>query len=274
MGKGIGNVLGTLSPNPIVHAYETEFYIAIAKWGLGVKPPNVPRKPYMKEIQPCYQRLAMLIGAESVAKLNRCSVAVVGLGGVGGICAEALARSGVGRLLLVDGDTVEETNINRQIVALSDTIGQNKALIMTGRIRSMNPKIQVEAYPVFFKDDEFLIPGLDYVVDAIDNVNDKVQLIKKCREYNVPVISSMGAGNKLDPMAFRVVPIENTSVDPLAKIMRKKLKDQGISGVKTVCSTEKPIVTGSATPGSFMPAVAAAGLLLAAEVIQDILISK
>lgn len=227
----------------------------------------------MKDIKPCYQRLAMVLGAEAVEKLNRCSVAVVGLGGVGGICAEALARSGAGRLLLVDGDTVEETNINRQIIALSSTIGKNKALLMAERLQSVNPAVHVEVFPVFFRNDEFPMEGLDYVVDAIDSVNDKVRLIEKCREYGVPVISAMGAGNRLDPMAFKVVPIESTSVDPLARIMRKKLKEQGITGVKTVCSTEKPIETGSAAPGSFMPAVAAAGLLMAAEVVRDLIAS-
>jgi tRNA A37 threonylcarbamoyladenosine dehydratase len=222
-------------------------------------------------VKPCYERLALLIGPEAVERLNRCSIAVVGIGGVGGIAAEALARSGVGRLLLVDGDAVEESNINRQIVASTDTIGQNKALLMTERIRAMNPAVAVEAYPVFFKNDEFPFEGLDYVVDAIDSVGDKVQLIKKCYDLGIPVISAMGAGNKLDPMAFRVVPVENTSVDPLAKVMRKKLKEQGIVGVKVVYSSEKPKKTGSGTPGSFMPAVAASGLLIAAEVLKDLI---
>ena len=225
----------------------------------------------MSPVHPCYERLAMVIGPDAVEKLNRCSVAVVGLGGVGGIAAEVLARSGIGCLLLVDGDVVEETNINRQVVAYANTVGQNKALLMAARIRGINPVIIIEAYPVFFTKDEFPLQGLDYVVDAIDSVNDKVQLIKKCQEFGIPILSSMGAGNRLDPMAFKVMPIENTSVDPIAKIMRKKLKELGIAGVSTVCSTEKPIKTGSAMPGSFMPAVAAAGLLMAAKVIKDIL---
>lgn len=222
-------------------------------------------------MKPCYARLAMVIGPEAVERLNRCSVAVVGIGGVGGICAEALARSGVGRLILVDGDAVEATNINRQVVAFTATVGKNKALVMAEQIRAMNPEIAVQAYPVFFTQDEFPIEGLDYVVDAIDSADDKVQLIRRCGALGVPVISAMGAGNKLDPMAFRVTSIEETTVDPFAKVMRKKLREQGIAGVKVVCSAEKPVKTGSATPGSFMPVVAAAGLLMAAEVIRDLI---
>lgn len=225
----------------------------------------------MSQMKPCYERLAMVIGSEAVEKLNRMSVAVVGIGGVGGIAAEALARSGIGRLVLIDGDTVEETNINRQVVAFASTVGQNKAGLMAAQIRDMNPSVAVEAYPVFFTGDEVPLDGLDYVVDAIDSADDKVQLIKKCRELNIPILSMLGAGNKLDPMAFRVTTIENTSVDPFAKVMRKKLKEQGLEGVKVVFSSEIPIRTGSATPGSFMPVVAAAGLLLAAEVIKDLL---
>lgn len=225
----------------------------------------------MSLVDPCYARLAMVIGEEAVEHLNRCSVAVVGIGGVGGICAEALARSGIGRLVLVDGDTVEETNINRQVVAFSTTVGQNKALLMAGQIMEMNPALSVEAYPVFYTKDEFPLEGLDYVVDAIDSTNDKVQLIKKCNELGIPIICAMGAGNKLDPMAFKVMKIEDTVIDPFAKVMRKKMKDEGLTGVKVVCSTEKPIKTGCATPGSFMPVVAAAGLLMAAEVIKDLM---
>lgn len=213
----------------------------------------------------------MVIGPEAVEKLNGCSVAVVGIGGVGGIAAEALARSGIGRLLLVDGDVVEETNINRQVVAFQSTIGQNKATAMAGQLKDVNPDLVVEAWPVFFTGDEFPFDGLDYVVDAIDSVNDKVALIKKCRQLNIPIISAMGAGNKLNPMGFRVAAIEETSVDPFAKIMRKKLKDEGLTGVKVVFSTEMPCKTGSSTPGSFMPPVAAAGLLMAAEVVNELI---
>lgn len=225
----------------------------------------------MTPIEPRFERLARLIGAEAVEKLSRSGVAVVGLGGVGGICAEALARSGIGRLVLVDGDAVEQSNINRQILATTDTVGRNKALLMTERARSINPSAKVEAYPVFFTRDEFPLEGLDYVVDAIDRVEDKVNLIETCVARGIPVISAMGAGKKLDPTAFRAACIEDTSVDPLARIMRKKLKERGISGVKSVYSTEKPADTGPSAPGSFMPAVAAMGLLLAAEVIRDLL---
>lgn len=225
----------------------------------------------MSQVKPCYERLAMVLGPEAVEKLNKMSVAVVGIGGVGGIAAETLARSGIGRLVLVDGDNVEETNINRQVVAFATTVGKNKAELMAGQIMDMNPEIAVEAYPVFFTGDEVPLKGLDYVVDAIDSADDKVALIKRCRELGIPILSMMGAGNKLDPMAFRVTTIENTSVDPFAKVMRKKLREQGVEGVKAVCSTEAPIRTGSATPGSFMPVVAAAGLLMASTVVRDLI---
>jgi tRNA threonylcarbamoyladenosine dehydratase len=225
----------------------------------------------MSSIKPCYERLAMVIGAEAVERLNKTNVAVVGIGGVGGIAAEALARSGIGRLVLVDGDTVEETNINRQVVAFATTVGQNKAELMAAQIKDMNPSIAVEAYPFFFTKDEFPFDALDYVIDAIDSADDKVALIKKCRELNIPILCMMGAGNKLNPMGFKAALIENTSVDPFAKVMRKKLKEQGIEGVKVIYSEEPPRKTGSATPGSFMPVVAAAGLLMAAEVIKDLL---
>lgn len=222
-------------------------------------------------MNPCYERLAMVIGSDAVDMLNNCSVAVVGIGGVGGIAAEALARSGIGRLILVDGDCVEETNLNRQVVAFRSTIGKNKAEAMAAQIRDINPSIVVDAYPVFFTKDEFPLEGLDYVLDAIDSANDKVALIRRCRELGIPVISAMGAGNKMDPMSFKVSVIENTSVDPFARVMRKKLKEAGIQGVKVVFSTELPSKTGSATPGSFMPVVAAAGLLMASEVVKDLI---
>ena len=218
-----------------------------------------------------YERLAMVIGEESVDKLTRCRVAVVGIGGVGGICAEALARSGIGHLVLVDGDTVEPTNINRQVVAFTSTVGKNKAGLMAGQVRDIGEDIDVQVYPVFLTNDEVPLEGLDYVVDAIDSADDKVALAARCRALGIPLIAAMGAGSKRDPMAFRVMRIEETAVDPFAKVMRKKYKDAGIEGVKVVCSMEKPVKTGSATPGSFMPAVAAAGLLMAAEVIKDLL---
>lgn len=222
-------------------------------------------------MNPCYERLAMVIGPDAVEKLNRCSVAVVGIGGVGGIAAEALARSGIGRLVLVDGDVVEETNLNRQVVAFHSTLGWNKAEAMAWQVRDINPCIRAEAYPVFFKKDEFPLDGLDYIVDAIDSADDKVQLIRCCNELGIPVISAMGAGNKLNPMGFQVAEIENTLVDPFARIVRKKLKDAGLHGVKVVFSTEQPRKTGSSAPGSFMPVVAAAGLLMASEVIRDLI---
>lgn len=218
-----------------------------------------------------YERLAMVIGGENVEKLNLSRVAVVGIGGVGGICAEALARSGVGHMILVDGDSVEPTNINRQVIAFTSTVGKNKAQVMAAEIRDIGADIDVQAYPVFFTGNEVPLEGLDYVVDAIDSADDKVSLAARCRSFGIPLISAMGAGSKRDPMAFRVMKIEETAVDPFAKVMRKKYREAGIEGVKVVCSMERPVKTGSATPGSFMPAVAAAGLLMAAEVVKDLI---
>lgn len=233
-----------------------------------------------------FSREELLIGQEGLEKLQKARVAVFGVGGVGGHVVEALARSGVGALDLFDGDRVSLTNINRQIIALDSTVGRLKVEVAKERVLDINPDCQVEAREMFFTPEnagEVDFSQYDYVADAIDTVTSKIELIRLCREAGVPVISSMGAGNKLDPTAFQVAPIEKTSVCPLARVMRRELKKRGITGVKAVYSTEESLTpaqaqsgdekgtAGRPTPGSmaFVPSVA--GLILAGEIIKDLL---
>lgn len=224
-----------------------------------------------------YSRTEMVIGAEAVEKIKSASVIVFGIGGVGSYVVEGLARAGVGRLILVDNDVVDITNINRQLPALHSTVGKPKAQVMADRVKDINPDCDVDAAICFFMPDnadEFDFSEVDYVVDAIDTVTGKLALIEKAYNDNVPVISSMGTGNKLDPSVFKITAIEKTKVCPLAKVMRKELKNRGIQGVKVLYSEEEPIKhEGQRTPGSisFVPSVA--GLMIAGEVVRD-LISK
>lgn len=228
-----------------------------------------------------FSRTRMLLGDEAMARLSLSRVAVFGLGGVGGHVVEALARSGVGALDLIDSDRVALSNLNRQIIATRDTLGMLKVDAAKARVLAINPDCIVRTYPVFFLPetaDQFDFTQYDYVVDAIDTVAGKLQLILAARAAGVPVISSMGAGNKLDPTAFRVADISETSVCPLARTMRRELRKRGVEHVKVVYSTEPALSpapadepTGRrATPGStaFVPAVA--GLILAGEVVKDI----
>ena len=233
-----------------------------------------------------FSREELLIGAQGLEKLQRARVAVFGIGGVGGYVVEALARSGVGALDLFDGDTVALTNINRQIIALESTVGRPKVEVARERVLQINPACQVEARQLIFAPEnagEVDFSQYDYVADAIDTVSSKIELLRLCREAGVPVISCMGAGNKLDPTAFRVAPLEKTSVCPLARVMRRELKKRGITGVKAVYSTEEALTpqaaqagdtkgtAGRPTPGSmaFVPSVA--GLILAGEIVRDLL---
>lgn len=221
------------------------------------------------------------MGTEGVKKLNNARVAVFGVGGVGGYAAEALARSGVGALDLIDKDRVSESNINRQIIALHSTVGRLKTEVMAERVRDINPNIKVTTYDVFYLPEtaeEFDFTQYDYIVDAIDTVSGKIALIENAKRCNVPVISSMGAGNKLDPTAFEVADISKTSVCPLARVMRRELKKRGVEHVKVVYSKEEPQEskthdeeTGKSIPGSvaFVPSVV--GLILAGEVIKDLI---
>lgn len=229
-----------------------------------------------------FARTGLLIGEENLEKLSKARVAVFGVGGVGGFAVEALARSGVGTLDLIDMDTVAESNLNRQIIATRSTIGQPKVLAFKERVKDINPECQVNAHQVFFLPetaDQFDFSAYDYVIDAIDTVTGKLMLIEKAKEANVPIISSMGAGNKLDPTAFRVADIYKTNVCPLAKVMRRELKKRGIRKLKVVYSEEQPMTPlypegaeqgRKVAPGSiaFVPSVV--GLIIAGEVIKDL----
>ena len=219
------------------------------------------------------------MGGGAIEKLSGCRVAVFGLGGVGGYVVEALARIGVGTLDLVDGDKVAESNLNRQIIALHSTVGRYKTEVAAERVKAINPRICANERTFFFDEstkNAFDFTLYDYVVDAIDSVPSKVLLAVECQKAGAPLISCMGTGNKLDPMAFRVADINKTSVCPLARIMRRELKKAGVEKLKAVYSEEPPKRIGSEADGattvgsvSFVPP--AAGLLIAAEVIKDLL---
>ena len=223
-----------------------------------------------------FQRLKILIGEENFLKLQNSSVAVFGIGGVGSFTAEALARSGVGHLILIDKDNIDVTNINRQIHALTSTVGKSKVEVMRERILEINPSAKVDTVQKFYLPDEdaeiFFICNYDYVVDAIDTITAKINLAAECSRRKINLISCMGAGNKFNPTSFKVTDIFKTSTDPVAKVMRKKLKELGIKNLKVVYSDEVPKkfsaekIIGS---NSFVPSVA--GLILASEVVKDLL---
>lgn len=229
-----------------------------------------------------FTRTERLLGADAMERLAASRVAVFGVGGVGGYAVEALARSGVGTLDLIDNDKVCESNLNRQIIALHSTLGQYKVDVAAQRARDINPDITVNAHKLFYTPEtagELDFRSYDYIIDAIDTVTGKLDLAVKAQEYQIPVISSMGAGNKLDPGRFVVTDLAKTTVDPLARIMRKELKKKGIRHLKVVYSTEKPIPVEPVdteaslrrtTPGSTAWVPAAAGLMLAGEVIRDL----
>lgn len=235
-------------------------------------------------MQEMLTRTAMLLGEEAVNTLGKSRVAVFGIGGVGGYVAEALARAGVGALDLIDNDVVSESNLNRQIIALRSTIGHSKVQVMSERIADINPQCRVNAKKCFYLPEtakEFDFTQYSYVVDAIDTVTGKIQLVMQAKEAGVPIISCMGTGNKLDPTRLEIADIYKTSVCPLAKVMRKELKDRGIKSLKVLYSKEiplkptetedaKPEGSRRATPGSvsFVPSVA--GLIIASEVIKDL----
>jgi tRNA A37 threonylcarbamoyladenosine dehydratase len=232
-----------------------------------------------------FLRTELLIGKEGIEKLSKSRVAVFGIGGVGGYVVEALVRSGIGAIDIIDNDTVCESNINRQIYATTKTLGKNKVDVAKERILEINPNIKVNTFQMFFTPqtaDEFDFSNYDYIVDAIDTVVGKLSLIEKAKEYEVPIICSMGAGNKLDPTKFEVADISKTSVCPLARVIRTELKKRKIKDVKVVYSKEQPIKpnstlnpqTNKQTPGSiaFVPSVA--GLIIAGEVIKDIILSN
>lgn len=221
-----------------------------------------------------FDRTGLLLGDEGLGKLSSARVAVFGIGGVGGYVCEALVRSGVKTFDIIDSDKVSPSNINRQIIATHSTIGRLKVDVMKERMLSINPEASVNAYECFFIPENassFPFGDYDYVVDAVDTVTAKIALVMECKERGVPIISSMGAGNKLDPTAFKVADIYDTKVCPLAKVMRKELKARGVDSLKVVYSEEKPIIN-TRPPGSvaFVPSVV--GLIIAGEVIKDIII--
>ena len=236
-----------------------------------------------------YSRTEFLLGKAAMEKLRRCRVAVFGLGGVGGYAVEALARSGIGALDLIDHDTISMTNLNRQILATRDTVGQSKAQVAAARVRAIDPDIAVRAMQTFFSPDtadQFQFESYDYVIDAIDTVTGKLALVTAAKAAGTPIICAMGAGNKLDPTAFRVTDIYKTSVCPLARIMRKECRKRGIDSLKVVYSEEEPVICTlqpddpalselpegrNALPGScaFVPSVM--GLIIAGEVIKELI---
>lgn len=221
-----------------------------------------------------FQRTRMLIGDEAVQALGRAKVLVFGVGGVGGYVCDALARAGVGRIDVVDKDVVDITNINRQIIATTDTIGMPKVDVCRARLQAINPAVECEARKCFYlpeTSDSFDFKKYDYIVDAVDNVTAKIDIICKAKEAETPVISSMGTGNKLDPTAFRIADIEKTKVCPLAKVVRKELRNRGVRGVKVLYSEEEPLKSGNRTPASISFVPSCAGLIIAGEVIKDLI---
>ncbi|MHC1719687.1 MAG: ThiF family adenylyltransferase [Clostridiaceae bacterium] len=225
-------------------------------------------------------RIELLIGKEAMQKLKESRVAVMGIGGVGSFAAEALARAGIGSLILVDCDTVAISNLNRQIIADHTTLGRYKVEVMAERISRINPDCRVTAHKTYISEEtiEKLISlDVDYVIDAIDTITSKIALVLWCQEKGIRLISSMGTGNKMDPTRFEVADIYKTRVCPLAKVMRRELKRRGVEGLKVLYSTEEPIrlqaeqTERKQTPGSmpFVPPVA--GMIIAGEVIKDLI---
>ncbi len=244
----------------------------------------------MKE---AFARSALLLGEDAIASLARARVAVFGVGGVGGHCVEALVRAGIGQLDLYDDDTVSTSNLNRQIAALHSTLGKPKAQVMADRAKDINPDCAVRVFPMFYlpaNADQVDLSRYSYVVDCIDTVTAKLELISRCTAANIPIISAMGTGNKLDPSALRISDISKTQGCPLARVMRKELRRRGIGHLKVVWSAEEPRTPlqpaqaetpetdtrpGSSarrdTPGSLPFVPAAAGIMMASAVVQDLL---
>lgn len=226
-------------------------------------------------------RSELLLGEENIERLQKARVAVFGVGGVGGYVVEALARSGIGALDLIDNDTVSISNLNRQIIALHSTIGKYKVDVAADRVHDINPDAIVRTFRTFFMPDtaeQFDFSQYDYVVDAIDTVTGKIELIMKAEAVGTPIISSMGAGNKMDASAFEVADIYKTSVCPLAKVMRKELKARGVKHLKVVYSKELPLKplkelkdgVRRSVPGSLAFVPSAAGLIIAGEIVKDL----
>lgn len=216
-----------------------------------------------------FERTEQLLG--SLDKLSKAHVAVFGVGGVGGYVVEALVRSGVGELTVVDKDVVVKSNINRQIIALQSTVGRPKVEVIKERALDINPSVKINAIELFFLPEtssSFDFKKFDYIVDCVDTVSAKIEIAVKAKEAGVPVISAMGAGNKLDPIRFEVADIYATSVCPLCRVMRKELKSRGIDSLKVVYSKEEPVKTEGVGSVAFVPSVM--GLIIAGEVIKDL----
>ena len=227
-----------------------------------------------------FSRTELLIGKEGIEKLQKSKVAVFGIGGVGSYVVEGLVRAGIGHFILVDKDVVDESNINRQIIATKKTIGKPKVEVAKQIILDINPNAVIETYSEFFMPNspELFDKRTEYVIDCIDTITSKIELIVRAKDMNIPIISCMGTGNKLDPTKFEVTDISKTSVCPLAKVIRKELRNRGINTLKVVYSKEEPIKTNifseetkKQIPGSisFVPSVA--GLIIAGEVIKDLI---
>lgn len=219
-----------------------------------------------------FSRTEQLIGKQAVEKLQKAKVAIFGIGGVGSYVVEGLARCGIGNFVLVDKDVVDITNLNRQLIATHKTIGKSKVEVAKERILAIHPEAKVQTFQEFFlpESSEILDETFDYVVDCVDTVTAKIELVVRAKKWNIPIISSMGTGNKLDPTKFEVADIYQTSVCPLAKVMRKELKARKIEKLKVVYSKEEPIKHDGNYPASiaFVPSVA--GLIMAGEVVKDI----
>ena len=228
-----------------------------------------------------FARTEMLLGKEALLKLKNSRVAVFGIGGVGGYVVEALVRSGIGTIDIIDNDDVDITNLNRQILATRKTLGKSKVDVCKERIEDINPETTVNCHKMFFSADnsgELDFNKYDYIIDAIDTVSSKIELVLKADEFNVPIISSMGTGNKLNPTQLEVADIYNTSVCPLARVMRYELKKRNVKRLKVVYSKEQPktpqnsqSVKGRHIPGSIVFVPACAGLIIASEVIKDLI---
>lgn len=221
-----------------------------------------------------FSRTARVLGEPALQTLSTKHVAIFGLGGVGGYAAEALVRSGIGRFDLIDHDRVDMTNLNRQIIATHKTVGRDKAEVMRERMLDINPDADITIHPCFFlpeNADNFDFTGYDYVIDAVDTVTAKIELVMRARTAGVPIISCMGTGNKLNPAMLEVADIYKTSVCPLAKVMRHELRKRGVEKLKVVYSKEEPVKTHDRIPGSTAFVPPAAGLLIASEVVRDLL---
>lgn len=230
-----------------------------------------------------FSRTELLIGKDGIEKLQKSKVAIFGIGGVGSFVVEGLLRAGVGNFILIDNDEISISNLNRQIIATHKTIGKAKVEVAKERILEINPNANVEIYKEFFMPDskDFFNNTVDYIVDCIDTITSKIELVVRAEKLNIPIISSMGTGNKLDATKFEITDIYKTSVCPLAKVMRKELKSRNIKKLKVVYSKEEPIKTGEISettkkqvPGSisFVPSVA--GLIISGEVIKDLIKNK